>query len=139
MKMDVFVPGEPPVVPWFVSAQIVEDHMDLLLGRHIFYHLIHKVEELAPPSPLCVHERHVPFYDVEGGEESGGAMPLVLVGKTGESAAAGEAQIALGPLQRLDTRLLIHRDHQSALRGRKVEADDIGRFGGERRIGGDAP
>ncbi len=54
------------------------------------------------------------------GKEGAGAMPLVLVRETPHRPAVGHLQIALGALQRLDVRFLIHAQHQGILRRMKI-------------------
>jgi hypothetical protein len=50
---------------------------------------------------------------------------------TAERPPVGELQVALRPLQRLDRRLLVDAQNDGILGRRQVEADDIGRLGGE--------
>src|SRR5262245_48918129 len=48
-----------------------------------------------------------------------------------QATTVGQFQIALRALERLDRWFFIHADHDRVLRGRKVETDDIGGFGGK--------
>jgi hypothetical protein len=47
--------------------------------------------------------------------------------------------MALRPLQRLDRRLLVDRQHDRVVRRIQMEPDDVGRLGGELGVGRDAP
>src|SRR3990170_7934796 len=49
VKMDILVPGSPPVVLRFVCAQIVQDHVQLDIGRIFRDELIHKIQKLTTP------------------------------------------------------------------------------------------
>ena len=52
-------------------------------------------------------------------------MPLVIVRLAAERAPIGQLEIALGPFQRLDRRLLIHRQHQRAVGRIEIKPDDL--------------
>ena len=54
--------------------------------------------------------------DVEGGEQGGRAVALVVVGH-GAGAALLHGQAGLGAVERLDLRLLIDRQHHGMRRG----------------------
>src|SRR3954470_1693750 len=68
--------------------------------------------------------RTVPSRIVEGGEQRGGAMALVVVGH-GAGAALLQRQAGLGAIERLDLRLLVNRQHHGMGRRVNVEADDV--------------
>lgn len=68
--------------------------------------------------------QHVATGHVESGEQTGGAVPLVV-----ESAALDlpgpHGQQRHGPVQRRNLTLLVHTQHPGAIRRVEVEADDV--------------
>ena len=62
------------------------------------------------PVTLPAAADNAAFQHVEGGEQRGGAVALVVVGD-GAAAAALERQARLGAVERLDLGLLIDRKH----------------------------
>ena len=68
---------------------------------------------------------------VERGKEGGRAVPGIVMAVSGEGAAVLEPEIALRPFQGLDVRLLVDREHESALGRIKIEADDLRGLGDE--------
>ena len=73
---------------------------------------------------------------VEGGEQRGGAVPLVVVGH-GAGAALLHRQAGLGAVERLDLALLVDRQHDGVRRRIDVEADDVAQLVDELRIVGE--
>ncbi len=73
--------------------------------------------------------------NVEGGEEGGGAMAFVVVRHRCQTAAL-HRQAGLGPVERLDLRFLVDRQHHRVLRRFDVEPDDILDPGREGRVVG---
>ncbi len=71
--------------------------------------------------------------DVEGGEQRGCAVALVVVGH-GLAAAFFHWQTGLGAVQSLYLTLLIDAEHQCVLGWIEVETDDIFELSGELRI-----
>ena len=67
---------------------------------------------------------------VEGGEQRGGAVALVVVGH-GAGLARLQRQARLGAVERLDLALLIERQHQAVRRRLEVQPDDRLELGGE--------
>src|SRR6516165_8050758 len=140
VKMHVWMTGPPAVVLGLMGTQIVHDHMNRLLRVIAGYQLVQEVQELAPPSSLpMVVERDLARQHVEGGEQCGRAMPLVVVTEAPQRLAIGQSQITLGTLQDLNVRFLVHRQHHGILRRVQVDADDVRRLGSKRRVGADAP
>lgn len=78
---------------------------------------------------------HRTVEDVEGGEQRGGPMALVVVSH-GAALAGLERQPRLGAVERLDLGLLVDQQHQGMGRWVHVEADDVFHLGGEGRIPG---
>ena len=93
--------------------------------------LIHEVEELDASTAAFVGSDDFTGRHFERGEQSLGAVPLVIVALPAERAAIGKLQIALCPLQRLDRGLFVDTDHDGVLRRRQIEPDDLGGLGGK--------
>ena len=68
---------------------------------------------------------------VESGEQGRRAVALVVVAVAAERSPVGQLQIALGPFERLDVRLLVDRQHDGVVRRVEVEPDDLGGLGDE--------
>lgn len=114
MEANILVTREPVVVLWFMSAQVIQDDMDFLFGRHVFDDLVHEIKELTPPSPSGMHECRGPLHDTERGEKSGCPVSFVLMGKSGDCLAVRQTQVTLRPLQRLNVGFFIDRDDEGA-------------------------
>ena len=56
-----------------------------------------------------------------------------------QCAAVWQPEVALGALQGLNARLLVHTEHNGVLRRIQVQPDDVSRLGGKFRVGADAP
>ena len=72
---------------------------------------------------------------VEGGEQGGGAVPLVIMGH-GPAFAGLHRQTRLRPIERLDLGFLVDREHHGMGRRVHVEANNIFDLCGEGRVGG---
>src|SRR5262249_23644094 len=101
--------------------------------------LVHEVEELDAPAPAVMLGVDLAAGNVERCEQGGSAMSLVVMGLAGQRAPIGQLEIALRPLQRLDRRLLVHRQHQRAVGRVKIEPDNLRRLGCEGRVVALAP
>jgi hypothetical protein len=66
-------------------------------------------------------------------------MAFVFVVETSDRSAVGQLQPALGTLQSLDMRFLIHAEHHGVLRRLQIERDEVGGLMRERWVGADAP
>ncbi len=138
VEMDPGIALQPPIALAFVDVEIVQDDMDVLVG--VFgEQLFHEVQEVHAPAALVVAGLDLAGGHVEGGEQRGGAIALVLVGKAGDRAARRQPQVALRTLKGLNVGLFVHAEHQRVFRRVQVEAHDVGRLGGKLRIGADAP
>ena len=84
---------------------------------------------------------HVPADDgavehVQGGEQRGGAVPLVVV-RHGAGAALLHRQAGLGAVERLDLALLVDRQHDGMGGRIDVEPDHVAQLVGEVRVVGE--
>ena len=140
MEMDIGMRYAPEIDLGLVGGEVIEDDVDLF-ARVVSDHFIHEAEELSAALALEVtYLDHAGGYSyVQGGEESGRAVPFVFVTEADQGLAVGQAEKSLGSLQGLDGRLLIDREDHRFIRRVEVEADHISRFLGELGVGGDAP
>jgi hypothetical protein len=74
--------------------------------------------------PLHAAAEHHALQDVEGGEQSGGGVALIVVSH-GSALSGLERQTRLGTVKRLDLALLVDRQHHRVGRRMHVEADDV--------------
>jgi hypothetical protein len=104
--MHVGVLLEPTVVPGFVSAEVVDDGMQFAapIGSD---DLVHEGEKLDPSPTALVGGDHLAAGHIQRREESGCAVPLIVMALTGERPPVGQLQIALRAFQRLDRRLFV--------------------------------
>ena len=66
-----------------VGGIIVENHMDRLVGRHLALDGVEKADEFLMPMALHAAGNDVVSRNIEGGEQGGGAMALIVVGHGG--------------------------------------------------------
>jgi hypothetical protein len=126
------------VLVFLVPIEIVEDDLEpgSRVGRGA---VVHELQELLATPALSVLCLDLSGRNLEGGEQSGRAVPLVIVTVPCQGTSVWQLQIALGALQRLDRRLLVDANDDRIVGRRHVEADDIGGFGGELGILAFAP
>jgi hypothetical protein len=74
-----------------VRGVVVQDEVDVELGRHLPIDALQELAELHCPVPAMELPDHFPAGNVEGGEQRGGAVTGVVVG-----AAFGRALVAAG-------------------------------------------
>ena len=77
----------------------------------------------------------LPRGDLQGGEEVHGAVALVVVGGPGRGGRQ-HGQRRRGPVERLDLRFLVHREHRRRDRRAHVEGDEVPDLLDEVRAGG---
>ena len=83
---------------------------------------------------LHVLADHRSVQNVERRKQRGRAVPFVVMGH-GAGASLLHRQTGLSAVERLDLRLLIDRQHHRMGRRVDIQADDIGEFLGEGRVG----
>ena len=136
MKGEALVPTEPfNNLGVLVGRIVVEHDVDLLVGRNLFVDGVQGSDELLMSMALHAPADHAAFEHVEGGEQGGRAIPLVVVGHAAATAFL-QRQARLGAVESLDLALLVHRQHDGMLRRIDVEADDVADLCGEVRIVG---
>ena len=113
-----------------VGRVVVHDHVDLFTSRD---HIIDHAQELQPflmAVPVVAHRNHLAFERVEGGEQRGRAIALVVVGH-GSAAAFLHRQAGLSAVQCLNLALFVGAQHQGMLGWIQIQADDVFQFLGE--------
>ena len=78
----------------FVSIEIVQNHVDLLI-RIFGDDRVHEIEELDPTPSLVVTGLHLSCGNIQRGEQCGPAMAFVFMGKSRDRLAVGQLQPAL--------------------------------------------
>src|SRR5215831_13914226 len=115
-----------------VSGVVVEHHMNRLVGRYLALDRVEKADEFLMPMALHAAPDDLAFKDVEGSEQGGGAMALVVVGHR-RAASLLHWQTRLSAVQRLDLALLVDAEHHRMGRWINVETDHrlelVGEFG----------
>lgn len=118
-------------------------HFGRLVGRVVVEHQMHvaRLEDGAAQEgqelfrPVARHaftDDHARLHN-ERREQRRRAFPLVIV-RHGGAAALLERQPRLGPVERLDLRLLVDAEHHRPVRRIEVEADDLGDLLLEHRV-----
>ena len=138
VKVDIGVAGEPGIVSGFVGVEVVEDNMEFLV-RVSGDDLVHEGEEFFSPAPLSVHAGDLAGPNLKSSKQGGSSVPLVLMALTADGLAIGQSQVALRPLQGLDTGLLIDTKDNSIFRRCQIKANDFRRLGSELWVCTDAP
>ena len=110
-----------------VRRAVVEDDVDVRVlppGGHPPVHEVHERDELLRPVPLPGHPDGHAGLDVERGVEVGRPMPDIVVG-VALDLPGPQLQHRLGVVEGLYLGFLVDRQHDRALRGPQVEADDV--------------
>jgi hypothetical protein len=104
--------GEPGLdLGMLVGGVVVEDEVDLEVGRHGLPDRAQEAEELLVPVPRAALRQDGAVEQVEGGEQRGGAMAEVIVGHALDVAEA-QRQQRLGTFERLDLAFLVETQDQ---------------------------
>ena len=117
----------------FVGGIVVEHCVDQLASRDVALDGIEKADEFEVAVALHAAADHRAVEHAEGGEQSGGAVPLVIV-RHGLAAARLDRQSGLGAVEGLDLALFVNRQHDRMGRRIEVEPDDVGELGGKAGI-----
>ena len=94
-----------------MGAIVVQDEMDLQVGRHFALNRIEKAEELLVARAALAAANDFAGRDIEGGKKRGRPMPIIIV-RSALWLARLHRQDRLGAIQGLD--LLIHAKHDGA-------------------------
>src|SRR5512132_3667689 len=120
----------------FVRGVVVEDDVHDLADRHGGLDAVQKPDELPMAVALHAAADDLALEYVERGEERRRAVSFVIV-RHGRAPAVLQGQPRLGPIERLNLRLLVDREHHGMRRRIDVEPGDVAQPGGELRVGGE--
>ena len=117
-----------------VGGQVVEDHVDLLIGLAGYDHFPQETDEVLARVPSRRLAHHVAGLDVQRGVERQRAVPLVLE-SVALDAAGRQRQHTVSAVERLNGGLLIDAEHRRVTGRVQVEPDDVRRLGLEVGVG----
>lgn len=116
-----------------VCRVVVQDRVDDLSGGDLALQRIQEADELLVPVTLHIHTRHRAFEHVQGGEQRGGSVALVIVGHR-RAAALLKGQARLRPVERLYLAFLVDAEDHGMRRRADIEPDDSMEFVDEGRV-----
>ncbi len=119
-----------------VGGVVVHDEMDVEIVGDVGFDLVQELAELGRAVAGIALADDTAGGDVEGGEQGGDAMALVVVAHPGRLARPHRQQ-GLAAVERLDLRLLVDAQHDGALGRSDVKPDDVAHLGHEIGIGGE--
>ena len=118
----LFQPG--PHLGRLVGGVVIENQVDVARFLHGPVDAAQETQELPGAVAWHAFPDDQARFDVQRGEERGGAMALVVMGHR-RGAALLQGQPGLGAVERLDLRLLVDTEHHSPIRRIEIEADDL--------------
>ncbi len=116
-----------------VRAQVVQNDMKVLVLGDLFFHRLHEAQELVGLARLLHLPDHPAAEHVEGREQTGRAIALVVVRGTGYPPGT-QRQARLRAIECLDLASLVHAKHQRVARRVYVQPHDIDDLVGEVQI-----
>jgi len=128
-----------PVLVFLMGRQIVQNHMDFLFRRIILHDLFHEVLEVFPLLGLGRLASNDARGDCKRCKEIDGPMTLVGAFHATNHFSALGFDIFGRALDRLDRRLLVHRQDHGMSRRIQIQSDNIGGLPRKLRIGADTP
>ena len=134
MEVEPRMPCEPGAdIGMLVGGVVVHDQVQVQIWRGLAVDPVEEPDELLMSMAAHALADHLPVQHVECREEGRRAVALVVV-RHSLAAPGLHREPGLGAIERLDLRLLVHREHQRVLRRVHVETDDVLHLGGELRI-----
>ena len=118
-----------------VRGVVVHDQMDDQVLGDSGLDRVEELAELGGPVPAMTLPDDFAGLHVERREERGRPVAHVVVGPPLDLPRS-HGQQGLAPIQRLDLRLLVHTQHQRAIRRVQIEPDDVPDFVDEERVAG---
>ena len=118
-----------------VGGIVVEDGVDRLVGWRRAFDGIEEADEFLMGMALHAAAEDNAIEGVEGGEQGGGAVPLVIMGH-GPAFAGLHGQTRLSTIERLDLGFFIDGQHYGVGWWMHIEADDVFDLCGEGGVGG---
>ncbi|MDA9493664.1 hypothetical protein XI08_32320 [Bradyrhizobium sp. CCBAU 11361] len=107
-----------------MGGVVVDDEMDVQLGRHIRFDVTQEGEELLVTMAGIALSDDCAVEDIEGREQGGPAMTLVVVGNAFD-VAESHRKHGLGSFESLNLTLLIDAKHHGLVRRIELEPDHI--------------
>ena len=104
--------------------------MNRFVDRHLALDGIEKADEFLVPMALHAAPDDLALKDIEGGEQGGRAMALVIVGHRG-TAPFFHRQTRLGAIEGLDLALFVYAEDQRPVGWIEVEPDHVLHLGRE--------
>jgi len=101
--------------------------VDGLARRDLALDGVEEADELLMPVALHASPDDLAFQHVEGGEQGGRAVALVVV-RHGPGAALLQGEPRLGAVQRLNLGLLVNAEHDRVGRRIDIQTDDVAHF-----------
>src|SRR5207253_1567452 len=113
---------------------VVEDEVDVQVRGDGRLDRIEEPPELHGAVPAVTLANDLAAHHFERRKERRGPMADIVV-RAALRLAGAHRQERLGPIEGLNLRLLVHAEHQGALRRIEVEADDVADFLDEQGMG----
>ena len=133
VEVDMLILFQPGLhVRSSVGGQVVQHHMNVLASMRL-HGFLEKRQEILTVTSLLALTEDLTSPHIQCREQIRCAVPTVVVSAF-LSGVQLDRQHRLSPVQRLDLRLLVHRQHHSPTRRVEVEPDDVGDLLGERWI-----
>jgi hypothetical protein len=110
-----------------MGGVIIQDDVDALAQRNFAVDLLEKFQPLVVAVFLGGVSDDFALQVIQRGEESDGAVAIVIVGLSADMSFA-QRQTRLTALQRLDLALLVTTEHHCLLWRIEVKTDDIPKF-----------
>ena len=120
----------------FVGGIVVDDQMDIKASRYGLIDAFEKLKKFLMTVACLALRQDGAGGDVESGKQGGGAMANVVVGHSFD-VSKSHGQHGLGPVEGLNLRLLIDRQHDRVVRRVQIEPHHIPYFFNEERIAGE--
>jgi hypothetical protein len=137
MDMKTGVQGQPAPHPsMFMCGVVVDDQVDVKLGRNVGLDVFQKVEIFLMPMTLFALGKDLARSDVQSREEGQGPVADIVVSDP-LHVAQSHGQNRLSPVQDLNLAFLIDTENHGIFRGVQIEADDVSDFFDEKGVGGD--
>ena len=125
MNVPTRTAGKPgPHLGMLVGGIVVDDEMDVEPGRHIGFNVTQEGEELLVTMAGSALSDDRTVEHVEGGEQRGRAMTLVVVGDAFDIAEP-HGKYGLGSFEGLDLALLIDAKHHGLVGRIEIKPDHV--------------
>jgi hypothetical protein len=134
VHLEARVLGQPVLhIGMLVRGVVVGDQVQRLVLGRFAVDLFQELQPLGVGVPLLALANDLAIEHVEGGEQRGGAVALVIVGHRLRPSLL-QRQSRLRAVQSLHLALLIAAEHQRVFGRRQVQADDVFEFFDKVRI-----